>query len=200
MDQNSNDNWVWNIKSKAGTFSNLESRRISGYNLNDQIKFDADIKVKDGVFPFSSRAHGRFENAGFLLSDILSEPKIFPLDKFDNKVYISASVSTDQKKANFYTKEKKYKCQLGLGAPVYCIFSIYNTSNSVWAQNHKVDLTVQKGPLYAIGLPLIEEEGKAKTIKIEVLVPGIELQLVFSDFPPVPPLIWDAANKVNKME
>jgi len=199
MDQNSNDNWVWNIKSKAGTFSNLESRRISGYNLNDQIKFDADIKVKDGVFPISSRrAQGSFENAGFLLSDILTEPKIFPLDKFDNKVHISASVSTDQKNASFYTKEKKYPCQLSLGAPVSCILSVYNPSNRDWTQKHKVDLTVQKGPLNAIGLPLIEEEGKAKTIKIEGS--GIELQMVFSGFPPVPQLIWDAANKVNKME
>jgi hypothetical protein len=91
---------------------------------------------------------------------------------------------------SFTTKQPAYQIILGLGIPVTAKLSVHDAAEDRWQTLHEFDLTDEQGPLAPLGLPLLRRDQRevAKLLRWE----GMELKMEFSDFPRVPPLIWDA--------
>jgi hypothetical protein len=99
---------------------------------------------------------------------------------------------------SFKTKRPSYQITLGLGVPVTCSVSVHDGAEDKWRNLHEFELTTDRGPLAAIGLPLIRPDQPEVTKLLRW--DGMELTLEFSGFPRVPPLLLDAAMSVKERE
>ena len=91
---------------------------------------------------------------------------------------------------SFTTKRPTYQIELGLGSPVTATLFVHDGVEDKWQKLHEFDLTTEQGPLASLGLPLLRRDQPKVTKSMQW--EGMELKMEFSDFPRVPPLIWDA--------
>jgi hypothetical protein len=181
--------WEQKVTSAPNRRSVLNAQRITR-KRGDKLDVAAHIRITDGTFPISSREHGRGE-LSVKVGELLEKEQMIVLDTYENNVELTATRADGERATEFGTKELKYRARFGLGSPVTCVLSLYNDTEGKWRKLHEFDLTTEQGPLAPLGLPLLRPDQPVVTKVLQW--EGMELKLEFSDFPPVPRLLLDAA-------
>lgn len=189
LSMNGVTHWELNAKSQPNTASSLGARRLK-CKRSDTITFAVQLQVTDGTFVVSKREHGK-GGLSAKVGDLLDGKQTIVLDRFENRMVVTATRADGGQPNRFHTKEQKYQLEIGLGAPVICVLSLHNRLENKWHKLQEFDLTTKPGPLAPLGLPLLWP-GKAEVSK-HLTVKQMELDVKFSNFSPVPALILEAA-------
>jgi hypothetical protein len=180
------------VKSSAGKTAPLKPFRAT--LLQDKaVEIKARIVVADSVFLVSSRSHGE----GTLkcsVSDLLRSPQAMPLSGAGaggNRIVFTATTPTPDQRNGFHTERKEYHHIFRHGGPIECQVSLATGDRT---SQYSFDVAKPPGPLASIGLPLLRERAKTEVKCGHDHEPDrFRIDVIFSNLPVVPDLLWDAA-------
>jgi len=98
-----------------------------------------------------------------------------------------------EREISYKPEEGSYKTNLGLDRQILCELFSHDTPTGQWQKVQEFDLTADAGPLAALGMPLVNRDPVTKVLRYQ----DFELTIEFSEFSPVPELIWEAVPRTS---